>query len=382
LSADRHAKRAGISVSRVSKSFGQTPVLRDIDIDVEPGSLVCLLGLSGCGKTTLLRCIAGLERPSSGRIAIGERTVVDTEEGMFVPPDKRSLGMVFQNYALWPHMNVERHVAYPLRRQKVPREEQHRRIAQIMRMVGLPEMLERRPSQLSGGQQQRVALARALVSEPPVLLLDEPLSNLDATLRAQLRRELRHLHERLGTTTVLVTHDQEEASALADTIALMHHGRIIQAGTASDIFDRPRTRFVAEFVGFDNFIRGRVIGAEDGRAIIGADGGSEFAIASDAALPGNMEVLVAARSDSLAISARNGGGSTLAGTVRRAAKLGRGFEYEIAAGGQMVVVRDAAQEARFGPGAEVDIDFLKASSVVVTEDGGELAGAQAGGAAV
>ncbi len=380
MSVDRRTKQAGISVKRICKSFGQTPVLRDIDIDVEPGSLVCLLGLSGCGKTTLLRCIAGLERPSSGRIAIGERVVVDAEEGMFVPPDKRSLGMVFQNYALWPHMNVERHIAYPLRRKRVPREEQHRRIDQIMRMVGLPEMLERRPSQLSGGQQQRVALARALVSEPPVLLLDEPLSNLDATLRAQLRRELRQLHERLGTTTVLVTHDQEEASALADTIALMHHGRIIQAGTASDIFDRPRTRFVAEFVGFDNFIRGRVTGVEAGKAIIGADGGFEFAIASDSALPPNAEVLVAARSDTLTITSRNGGGRKLAGTVKRTAKLGRGFEYEIAAGDHLVLVRDAAQgEARFDTGAEVGIDFLGASSAVVTEDGAELADRQASG---
>ncbi|MGH6924920.1 MAG: ABC transporter ATP-binding protein [Propylenella sp.] len=368
---------AGISIRHVAKSFGATPVLHDIDIDVRPGHFVCLLGPSGCGKTTLLRCIAGLERPDQGRIAIGDRAMVDIGEGVFVPPNKRRLGMVFQSYALWPHMNVERHIAYPLRHQGVPRAEQHQRIMQVMRMVGLPDVLDRRPSQLSGGQQQRVALARALVSEPPVLLLDEPLSNLDATLRAQLRRELRHLHERLGTTTVLVTHDQEEASALADTIALMHHGRIVQEGTSTEIFDRPRTRFVAEFVGYDNFVAGRLLGTNGTRARIALPSGEEFEVGGGGATPAGGDVLVAARSDQLKLKpagAMREGARPLRGKVRRVARLGRGTEYEVMAGEQVVVARmtseGEASEAAFEPGAEVTVDFLGSRSVMVARDGG------------
>ena len=363
-------RQRGISVGHIVKNFKSTRVLDDINLEVRPGEFVCLLGPSGCGKTTLLRCIAGLERPDAGRIGIGERPVVDVKEGVFVSPDKRRLGMVFQSYALWPHMNVEQHIAYPLSRQSVPRAVQGEMIRQVMRTVGLPDVLERRPSQLSGGQQQRVALARALVHQPPVLLLDEPLSNLDATLRTQLRRELRHLHDRLGTTTVLVTHDQEEASALADTVALMHHGRIIQAGTAADIFDRPRTRFVAEFVGFDNFIRGRVARIAGDRVIITLGPGFEFEIVSDGPPPRTLEVTVAARSDSLALVSRSVGAPGLCGLVRSAAKLGRGFEYEIGAGDQVIVVREigAGHRARFEAGAEVAIDFRESRSVLVADD--------------
>jgi len=300
--------------------------------------------------------------------------VVDTATGTFIPPDKRRLGMVFQSYALWPHMNVEQHIAYPLRKQGVPKSEHGRKIANVMQTIGLPAVLERRPSQLSGGQQQRVALARALVSEPPVLLLDEPLSNLDATLRTQLRRELRQLHERLGTTTVLVTHDQEEASALADIIALMHQGKIIQLGTASEIFDRPRTRFVAEFVGFDNFVPGHIKANAGERALIALASGQEFEVmGGDSAAAEGAEVLVAARSDSLLLHAAAEAPAdvrALTGTVRHVAKLGRGVEYEIAAGDCVVVVQEAADGAgaRFRQGAEVSVDFLRSRSLVVSPD--------------
>jgi iron(III) transport system ATP-binding protein len=370
------AQSAGIAIEHVAKSFGQTEVLQDINLDVKPGEFVCLLGPSGCGKTTLLRCISGLERPNQGRIVIGDTAVVDIATGTFIPPDKRRLGMVFQSYALWPHMNVEQHIAYPLRKQGVPKSEHDRKIANVMQTIGLPAVLERRPSQLSGGQQQRVALARALVSEPPVLLLDEPLSNLDATLRTQLRRELRQLHERLGTTTVLVTHDQEEASALADTIALMHQGKIIQLGTASQIFDRPRTRFVAEFVGFDNFIPGRVVSNTGERALITLNSGDAFEVMGGAAASTNgAEVLVAARSDSLRLSpasAAPSGIRTLTGTVHRVTRLGRGVEYEIVAGDVIVVAQEdsAGETTRFQGGADVCIDFLQSRSLVVSPDPG------------
>jgi iron(III) transport system ATP-binding protein len=365
---------AGIAIEHIAKSFGQTAVLQDINLNVRPGEFVCLLGPSGCGKTTLLRCISGLERPDHGRIAIGNTTVVDTADGTFIPPDKRRLGMVFQSYALWPHMNVEQHIAYPLRKQGVPKAEHDQKIADVMRTIGLPAVLQRRPSQLSGGQQQRVALARALVSEPPVLLLDEPLSNLDATLRTQLRRELRQLHERLGTTTVLVTHDQEEASALADTIALMHQGKIIQLGTASEIFDRPRTRFVAEFVGFDNFVAGRVSLNGGDHTLIRLSSGHEFEVMSGGdRIADGADVLVAARSDSLQLypaAEMPREVRLLTGTVDRVTKLGRGVEYEIVAGDLVVVARDATSDgtARFSRGAEVGIDFLQSRSLIVAAD--------------
>jgi ABC-type Fe3+/spermidine/putrescine transport system ATPase subunit len=368
------SRQAGIGVHGVTKSYGRTAVLQGIELVVSPGEFLCLLGPSGCGKTTLLRCLAGLERPDAGSITIGERVVVDTTEKIFVPPERRRLGMVFQHYALWPHMTVAANIEYPLRKLGIPRAARARKIAEVMKIVGLPALLDRRPGQLSGGQQQRVALARALVYEPPVLLLDEPLSNLDATLRGQLRRELRQLHERLGTTTVLVTHDQEEAAALADTIAVMHHGRVVQIDRAADLLARPRTRFVAEFVGFDNFIRGRVAACHGDRASIALAAGAGFELArSRLAPPVGAEVVVAARSDSLRLYPPDRapvGMVALRGKVRHIARVGRGLEIEVAAGDQVIIVREAGsgQAAIRDTGAEVLVDFLHATAAIVTDD--------------
>lgn len=337
----RAAATAGISVSGVGKRFHDNQILRSLDLEVEPGSFLCLLGPSGCGKTTLLRCISGLEHPDEGRITIGDTTVVDTARRLTVPPERRGLGMVFQQYALWPHMSVADNIAYPLKRRRVPREERTRRVREIAELVGLSATLDRPPRQLSGGQQQRAALARALVHEPPALLLDEPLSNVDATLRRQLRRELRDLHDRLGTTCILVTHDQEEAASVADVIAVIQHGRVVQSGTPRDILEHPATRFVAEFVGFDNLLEGRLESTAAGRgtvALTGADG-RVVAQVGPGARAGDA-VVVAARSDTLVLDPSGAAGLTA--TVTRVVPHGSGLEIELVAGAETLTVRNHA----------------------------------------
>ena len=246
-----------VEVSRIELSYGATRVLRDVSLTVEPGEFFALLGPSGSGKSTLLRLIAGFSQHQSGRLLIGGRDVTG------VPPWKRNVGMVFQNYALWPHMSVARNVAFGLEERRLPRDEVRRRADAALELVGLAGYGERRPNQLSGGQQQRVALARTLAIEPQVLLLDEPLSNLDAKLRVSMRRELRRLHDRLGITTIFVTHDQEEALTMCDRIAVLDEGALQQVGTPIELFDRPANRFVAQFVGSVNLFEGTV---EAGRA--------------------------------------------------------------------------------------------------------------------
>ena len=231
-----------------------------LDLEIEAGEFFVLLGPSGCGKTTTLRCIAGLEEPNGGQISIGGELVAEPERGRFLPAEKRNVGMVFQSYALWPHMSVFDNVAYPLRRsgERLTRQELAARVAEALHLVGLHGNAEAYPPDLSGGQQQRVALARAVVARPRLLLFDEPLSNLDAQLRLRLRHDLRRIHEETGQTSIYVTHDQTEALALADRIAVMRLGRIEQLGTPRDIFLNPRSRFVAEFVGYDNLLTGQV----------------------------------------------------------------------------------------------------------------------------
>jgi ABC-type Fe3+/spermidine/putrescine transport system ATPase subunit len=367
---EEEAGRAGIGVSALGKSFGRNKVLSGIDLAVRPGEFVCLLGPSGCGKTTLLRLIAGLDEPDAGRIVIGDRPIVDVAQKLFVPPEERRFGMVFQHYALWPHMTVEQNLAYPLRKQGVPRSRRLDRIEEIVTIVGLRGLLDRRPSQLSGGQQQRVALTRALIYAPPVLLLDEPLSNLDATLRAQLRRELRQLHERLGTTAILVTHDQEEAAALADTIAVMYRGQIVQIGTARDILRRPRNRFVAEFVGFDNFLPG-IVRERHGDQISIALGGGELHLVVGADGPASGDrVAVGARSDTLRLrsaSIPGRSGPALRGTVRHLTPVARGTEYEVAVADLVIVVREIGDDTVHEPGTDVVVEFPPSRTVTVEE---------------
>ena len=248
---------SGVVLRKIEKTFGAVSVLPPLSLEIGRGELIALLGPSGCGKTTTLRIIAGLERADRGVVEI-EGADVTT-----LPPEKRGLGMVFQQYAVWPHRSVAENVAYPLERKQTPKAEVAASVKEALGLVHLDPYADRRPHQLSGGQLQRVALARALVARPRVLLLDEPLSNLDALLREEMRAEIRSLQRRLGITTVLVTHDQEEALAIADRIAVLNAGRIEQLGTPAEVYAKPATAFVAGFVG-----GGNVIAAEsDGRIV-------------------------------------------------------------------------------------------------------------------
>jgi iron(III) transport system ATP-binding protein len=248
-----------ITINTVSKRFGEVNVLQGISLVAEESSLLTLLGPSGCGKTTLLRLVAGLEQSESGTIRIGDRAVSDPERGINVPAAQRNVGMVFQSYALWPHRRVWENVAHPLRVRKVTRDQVRDRVMEALRLVQLEHLSERFPGELSGGQQQRVALARAIVYEPDVLLLDEPLSNLDAKLRTEMRYEIRELQRRCRLTTIYVTHDQEEAFVISDRVCLMNQGVLEQVGEGLDLYENPATSFTAEFVGAANQLEGEVI---------------------------------------------------------------------------------------------------------------------------
>ncbi|MFE9320830.1 ABC transporter ATP-binding protein [Nocardia sp. NPDC052278] len=244
-----------VTIDNLTLSYAGNTVVRDLDLDIADGESLVLLGQSGCGKTSAMRCIAGLETPDAGRIAIGDHVVYDSAKGRAVPPHRRNVGMVFQSYAVWPHRTVFENVAFSLKMQKVGKQEIRTRVLEALDLVGLRELADRGASLLSGGQMQRVALARSLVMRPSVLLLDEPLSNLDARLRERLRMELRELQLRLGLTTVYVTHDQVEAFALADRIALMQQGRIVQIGTPEEIYTKPTCASIADFLGVGNIFR-------------------------------------------------------------------------------------------------------------------------------
>ncbi|OUC91991.1 ABC transporter ATP-binding protein [Streptosporangium minutum] len=239
-----------ITLSGVAKSYGGGDyAVKNLDLTVPDGAFMCLLGPSGCGKTTTLRMIAGLEQPTAGSIAVGDRVLDSVERGLYVPPEKRGMGLVFQNYALWPHLSVRENVEFGLRMRKVPGPERRARAETALKMVHVDAAMDRYPSQLSGGQQQRVALARMLAINPTVLLLDEPLSNLDAQLRLEMRAELKRIHEESGATIVFVTHDQLEALTMATDVAVMKDGELQQLAAPMEMYARPANRFVAEFVG-------------------------------------------------------------------------------------------------------------------------------------
>ena len=260
-----------VLVEDVSRTFGDVIAVNRVNLKVERGEFVTLLGPSGCGKTTTLRMVAGLEQNTSGRISIGGRVVSDADAGFFVPPDHRQLGMVFQSYAIWPHMTVFDNVAYPLRIRRKSKAEIKERVEAALRLVEMERYADRPAPALSGGQQQRVAIARALVFEPEVLLLDEPLSNLDARLRTQMGDEFRALQKRLGITSLYVTHDQEEAMALSDRVVVMQGGRILQIGSPEEIYQRPNSRAVAAFFGSPNLLDAKITNCE-------ADGDGTFKV--------------------------------------------------------------------------------------------------------
>ena len=276
---------------------------QDVSFEVPEGKLFTLLGPSGCGKTTTLRSIAGLEKPTSGEIEVAGRLVYSSGKGVFVAPNKRNFGMVFQSYAIWPHMNVFQNVAFPLEVRRLPKKEIRDKVMRVLQAVALDELVDRDATKLSGGQQQRLALARALVMEPQLLLLDEPLSNLDAKLRDRMRSELKRLQRDLNLTTVYVTHDQSEALALSHEIAVMNEGHVIQIGTPRQIYEQPKNRFVADFVGTTNFIGGTVTALDDGsgRCIVSSAVGDLKAHASDGVAK-NATVIVSVRPEDVELS--------------------------------------------------------------------------------
>jgi iron(III) transport system ATP-binding protein len=256
-------KRYMVQIENLEKYFGEDKdrvhVLKGVSLDIPEGSLYTFLGPSGCGKTTTLRCVAGLERPDGGSISIDGKNVYSGSQGVYVPTNKRPIGMVFQSYAIWPHMTVFENVAYPMTIQRRPKSQIKQRVEEVLKIVGLQGLGDRPAPKLSGGQQQRVAFGRALINEPKVMLLDEPLSNLDAKLREQMRFEIKALQRRVNITTIYVTHDQGEALAISDQIAVMHGGKLIEVGTPHQLYSRPKRKFTATFLGLTNLIQGKVV---------------------------------------------------------------------------------------------------------------------------
>jgi iron(III) transport system ATP-binding protein len=318
---------AGVSIRGIDLSYGTNRVLRDVDLEIAPGEFFAFLGPSGCGKTSLLRAIAGFARPDRGSIAVGGTDISG------LPPWKRDVGMVFQSYALWPHMTVRANVAFGLEERRLPRGEIDRRVDAALARVGLESLAGRRPAQLSGGQQQRVAVARTIVVEPKVLLLDEPLSNLDAKLRVQVRRELRDLQQRLGITTIFVTHDQEEANTICDRVAVMNEGAVQQVGTPMELYARPANLFVAGFLGSANMLAGRA--TPDGRAFE-TIGGTRIAL-PEGHVPADGAKLVFRPQDAILNrgAPRN---DDLRGTVVHREFLGAMVRYAIRVAGEEITV--------------------------------------------
>ena len=332
-----------VKVSQLHKQFGDITVLDSVDFTIRDGEFFTLLGPSGCGKSTTLNCIAGLEEPTSGSIAVGHEVFVDTAKKVFVPPEGRNLGMVFQSYALWPHKTIADNLAMPLQIRKIGKDEQRRLIDDALDKVGLLHLKDRYPHQLSGGQQQRVALARALVYSPTVLLLDEPLSNLDAKLREQARAWLKRLQEDLGITTVYVTHDQDEALALSDRIAVMSGGHMLQIGSPTEIYESPASAEVAAFVGRCNFLEAIVAESTGTGAVVKlVANGQTMKVDTEQKVKEGQTVTVAIRPERLRLCPPDAplapGVNTLDTEVLTVSYLGSRYEYDVRLGDHVVHV--------------------------------------------
>jgi iron(III) transport system ATP-binding protein len=332
-----------VVVKNLRKEFQGTTVLHGVDITIRDGEFFTLLGPSGCGKSTTLACLAGLERPTSGSITVGDTTLVEDDSNKFVPPDERNRGMVFQSYALWPHMTLAQNLAMPLSIRKVPKAEQETLIHDALDKVGLAHLKKRYPHQLSGGQQQRVALARALVYSPKVLLLDEPLSNLDAKLREQARVWLKKLQADLGITTVYVTHDQEEALAMSDRIAVMSAGNVLQVAAPHEIYEQPATAEVAAFIGRSNFLDGTVVALDGATATVKLEERGEV-INVTIAGPVNAgdAVTVAFRPEKAFLAKPDktlpAGATALSARILTTSYVGSRYEYDLEYGAKTLIV--------------------------------------------
>ena len=358
----------GVSLRGLTLKYGDLAAVESLSLEIQPGELVALLGPSGCGKTTTRRLIAGFLTPQAGEIWVGDRCL--SSSAGVVPPERRRMAMIFQSYALWPHMTVNQNVAYGLRFGGAPRADRDRRVNDILKAVQLEGYGSRYPGELSGGQQQRVAVARALVIEPEILLLDEPLSNLDANLREEMRFEIRRLHERFAITTLYVTHDQAEAMVISDRVAVLQNGRVAQIGTAEELFERPRTRFVAEFIGRTNLIDGVAAGP----ATV-ARGSLRLHVAA-ADLTSGTAVAVSIRPHQIELAPRDvsgalaAGTNVLAGTVLRASYLGDGVDYQVQLDDSDVILRVAGPaSSRARPGEKVSA-IVPAGACVPLPSGG------------
>ncbi|MCW0210770.1 MAG: ABC transporter ATP-binding protein [Achromobacter sp.] len=346
---------AKVSIENIRKQFGAAVAVSDFSLEIAEGELVAFLGPSGCGKTTTLRMIAGFIAPTAGRIRIGETDVTR------LPVHKRDTGMVFQRYALFPHMTVAENVAFGLEMHKIPKADRDGKIRRVLDMVRMSELRDRYPRQLSGGQQQRVAIARALAIEPKVFLLDEPLSNLDAKLRVEVREEIHALQRRLGLTTVFVTHDQEEALAIADRMAIMHDGIVQQVGTPDTLYERPANLFVADFLGKMNVFKGR--GADN---VFQTEAGQRIA-----AQGGSGATHLGVRPERVSLREQPSGGNALAGVVESSLYLGSILEVrvQLEGGDRMVsqVSNGGARQAQPAPGARVYACFEPDDCVSFTQ---------------
>lgn len=357
-----------LELDDVTKSFGSHKAVDSVSLKVYPGEMFGMLGPSGCGKTTTLRCIAGLESFSSGRIALNSRAISEPAAKVFVAPEDRQMAMVFQSYAVWPHMSVADNVAFPLKLRKVKGDELRRRVEDVLGITGLQHCAERSVTTLSGGQQQRVALARALVYVPQLLLLDEPLSNLDANLRDEMRHELVRLQKDLGVTTIFVTHDRLEAMALADRIAILRDGHIEQIGTPQEVYESPRTEFVRDFMGDSACVRGRLTSSHGQPRV---ELGAEYDYASilvakslpKSVVDGDL-VVASCRPEDLSLTGEYVSGiNKVPAKIESAVYQGALMEYRLAIGQSRVRYR-AAKHDRFTAGQHVGVDFDPSSTTV------------------
>src|SRR5689334_9902972 len=363
------ASDADIHLERVSKRFADVLAVDDLTLSIERGRFYAMLGPSGCGKTTTLRMIGGFEDPTDGRVFLGGEDVTER------PPYRRDVNTVFQSYALFPHLSVERNVSFGLERKKVGKEEVRQRVGEILELVQLTGLGKRRPQQLSGGQQQRVALARALVNHPRALLLDEPLGALDLRLRRQLQIELKRIQADIGITFVHVTHDQEEAMSMADTIAVMNGGRIEQAGGAAELYERPRTEFVANFLGVSNLVDARIKARDNGLARLETHDGATLHVPSERCGPHSDDnVRAGVRPEKITLLPADApvpdGSNVLHGQVLVAAFLGISIQYVVrAAGGEELNVfaqnTDGSEPESLGAGRKVQLAWRPEHTFVV-----------------
>jgi spermidine/putrescine transport system ATP-binding protein len=351
-----------IQLLNLEKHFREIRAVDGVSLEVVGGEFFSLLGPSGCGKTTTLRMIGGFELPTGGRVLLRGRDVT------MDPPDKRPVNMVFQNYALFPHLDVGDNIAFGLRRRKVDKAEIKRRVGEALDLVHLASYERRKPSQLSGGQQQRVALARALVNRPNVLLLDEPLGALDLKLRKQLQVELKRVQTEVGITFVYVTHDQEEALTMSDRIAVMNHGRVEQLGTPEELYERPRTRFVADFIGTTNLLSGSVVSTGAGTALVRLASGERCVVTGDALAVGDP-VELSIRPESVALRPSNGmseSPSPIGATVEQVAYLGGNVQYIVRTTGGLSITALASKAGERLPiGGAVDVSWAPAEALVL-----------------